>query len=592
MPSAKRERRQRTDNYDLIQQWCRSPGQRLYEGIRPMTLFGVTSAERAHETGLSESTLRRTADAFEREGLASLLRPTVAQHADHHRSLPVPMRQLIVDLKAEHPAFTLREIAGICRVQFGRRPSHHTVKQVLADGPPPTRTTRQYPPYAAIDDPAERRLAVIRLHAQGWSVTSSSAYLQVSRKTIYQILKRWIAEGVRGLDDKSHANLHRPLTVDLRARHTIRRLQANPGLGEFRMHGALKALGIHVSPRTCGRIMAENRRLYGLEKAQPGPREPKPHPFHAAYRHEIWSLDIRYIEHHQIPEIKGSFYVISVLENFSRAILSSDLFQSQDLPCVLIVLYAALERFGTPKRLVTDNGAVFKAKQALSIYAALGIKKEWIHKRQSWENLIETHFNVMRRMSDYHFEQASSWEQAKQIHARFVQDYNTQPHWAHRQRDDQRHSPAEVLGWVTAVTLRTPEQLHRIFYATRFTRRLDTWGSARFRRWKLYGEEGLARRQTVIWVYGETVTLEYAETPLTQYEVQYQPDKRHIRAVRDARRFATPYASPQVHLWEPEAVEWRLARRLPDYAPRRRRTRADVDLQPVLLEEPKAHETG
>jgi len=458
--------------------------------------------------------------------------------------------------------------ADICAIQFGRRPSHHTVKQVLADGPRPTRTTRQYPPYAAIDDPAERRLAVIRLHAQGWSVTSIGAYLQVSRKTIYQILKRWIAEGVRGLEDKSHANTHRPPTVDLRTRHTIRRLQANPGLGEFRMHGALKALGIHVSARTCGRIMAENRRLYGLAKARPGrgEKEPKPHPFHAAYRHEIWSLDIRYIERHQIPEITGPFYVISVLENFSRAILSSDIFQSQDLPCVLIVLYAALERCGAPKRLVTDNGGVFRAKQALAIYEALSIEKEWIHKRQSWENLIETHFNVMRRMSDYHFERATSWGQAKAIHARFVQDYNTQPHWAHRLRDDQRLSPAEVLGWVTAATLHTPEQLHRIFYATRFTRRLDQWGSARFRRWKLYGEEGLARRRTVVWVYGETVTLEYAETPLTQYQVQYQPDKQHIRDVRDARRFATSYTSPQAPLWEPDAVEWRLARRVPDYA--------------------------
>ena len=45
--------------------------------------------------------------------------------------------------------------------------------------------------------------------------------------------------------------------------------------------------------------------------------------------------------------IKGSFYVITVMDSFSRAILSSDLFQSQDLSCVLIVLYAAIERFVT-----------------------------------------------------------------------------------------------------------------------------------------------------------------------------------------------------------------------------------------------------
>jgi hypothetical protein len=168
-----------------------------------------------------------------------------------------------------------------------------------------------------------------------------------------------------------------------------------------------------------------------------------------------------------------------------------------------------------------------------------------------------------------------------------VEEYNTQPHWAHRQRDDQRLSPAEVLGWVTG-TLRTPEQLHRIFYATRFTRRLDRWGYVRFRRWKLYGEAGLARRPTVIWVYGETLTLEYAETPLTQFHTRYQPDKQHFRAVTDARCFTTPYASPQAPLWEPGAVEWRLAWRLPDYVPRQRRSRRAQDLQPRLLEDPTA----
>src|SRR5439155_21293201 len=57
MPQAKRERRERTDNYHLLQQWCRTPEQRLYEGIRPAVLFGIPPAERAQETGLTERSL-------------------------------------------------------------------------------------------------------------------------------------------------------------------------------------------------------------------------------------------------------------------------------------------------------------------------------------------------------------------------------------------------------------------------------------------------------------------------------------------------------------------------------------------------------
>jgi len=287
MPKAKRERRERTDNYHLLLQWCRTPEQRLYEGIRPITLFGVPPAERAQETGLAESTLRRAAAAFDTHGMISLFCPTKAQREDHHRSLPVPMRQLIVDLKAEYPDFTLGEITTICAIQFdGRHPSHHTVQEVLADGPQPSRTTRQFPRYEDIAEPEERRLAVIRLHAQGWSISTIARYLEVSRPTIYAILKRWVEEEVRGLANKSHANTSKQ-GVDLPTRNLIRKKQEeNPLLGEFRMHGALKQLGISVPPRTCGRIMAENRQLYGLHLKPRDPHKPKPHPFNATFRHE------------------------------------------------------------------------------------------------------------------------------------------------------------------------------------------------------------------------------------------------------------------------------------------------------------------
>jgi len=327
--------------------------------------------------------------------MISLFRPTKAQREDHHRSLPVPMRQLIVDLKAEFPAFTLGEIASICAIQFkGRRPSKHTVKAVLADGPRPSYTTRQFPRAEEITDPKERHLAVIHLHAQGWSVSTIARYLDVSRPTIYAILKRWVEEGVRGLPDKSHANTNK-LGVDLPTRNLIRKKQEeNPLLGEYRMFAALKQLGITVPPRTCGRIMRQNRQLYGLRLLPKEPHKPKPHPFHATARHERWCLDIRYLEKHRIPDIKGPFYVITVMDAFSRAILSSAIFQRQDLVCVLIVLYAAVERFGAPKALITDNGSVFRAKQLLAICEALEIEKEYIHPRQSWENLVETHLYV------------------------------------------------------------------------------------------------------------------------------------------------------------------------------------------------------
>jgi hypothetical protein len=91
------------------------------------------------------------------------------------------MRQLIVDLHTELPAMSWREIAEICYIRYGRRPAHHSVKHLTTSGPPPSLKTRRYQPWHLIPDPAERKLAVIRLHAEGWSITSIAAYLQLCR---------------------------------------------------------------------------------------------------------------------------------------------------------------------------------------------------------------------------------------------------------------------------------------------------------------------------------------------------------------------------------------------------------------------------
>jgi len=129
-------------------------------------------------------------------------------------------------------------------------------------------------------------------------------------------------EGVRGLDDKLHAR-KAPRGTTLEVMNEIRKRQENPLIGEWRMHAALLQAGINVPPRTCGRIMAKHRALYGWEKPK-GPAKPKKDmPFKATRRHEYWSIDIRYIEHHQLPDIKGPVYVISILENFSRMLETS-----------------------------------------------------------------------------------------------------------------------------------------------------------------------------------------------------------------------------------------------------------------------------
>ncbi len=221
MPRRRRERRARTHDWQAIQQQTLWPEQEQYERLRPIVLFGETAASRAKETGVSERTLHYQADQFERYGMVSLFPKAPAPAANPGQRLPEDVRQLIVDLKAEHPGFRPHEIARICFLRFGRKPSDHTVQRVLADGPKPTVTTRRYPPYAQISDPYQRRRAIVDLHAQGWSHTSISAYLGTPLHRVYEVLKRWARLGHAGLDDlpQQHpagANRHPSLPGDVR----------------------------------------------------------------------------------------------------------------------------------------------------------------------------------------------------------------------------------------------------------------------------------------------------------------------------------------------------------------------------------------
>src|SRR5205085_5762713 len=117
-------------------------------------------------------------------------------------------------------------------------------------------------------------------------------------------------------------------------------------------------------------------------------------------------------------------------------------------------------------------------------------------------------------------------------------------HFAHRERQDNRHSPQDVLRGVLARTLEA-STLARIFFATEFTRHLDRSGYIRFRRWRFYAEAGLAKRDVQVSIYTSTLKIEYQETELAFYTMEWEDNKR-IKEVKNPRLIETGYRSPQL----------------------------------------------
>jgi putative transposase len=586
MPVTPGPRHQPTDDWDQLRLLVSSPEQATYELLRPIVLFGESASVRAQETDVPARTLRRKVARFAATGMRSLFAPDEPPVPDR-RTLPLGIRKTIVELKAEYPPLKPFAIARICQHRFDRSVSYHTVQKILATEPLPLHPPRRLPRYRDIPDPVVRRKAIVDLYLEGWGVTAIAGYLETTRPRVSETLRRWVDEGLPGLADRPRGPRHPARKVDLKAMAAIRRLQANPELGEFRIHAALAQQGIHLSPRTCGRILALHRALGAPQPATALPHDPQPMPFAAQRRHQYWSVDVRYVEDHALGTGKP-VYVVSILENFSRAILASTISPRQDLTAYLIVLRAAVEAHGAPEVLVSDGGAIFKANQAKAIYAALGIAHRQIDAGQAWQNYIETHFNIMRRMADYHYARAATWSALQAVHERFFHDYNQQAHFAHRERIDGRHSPAAVLGWVQGAWC-DPADLDRLF-RLRATRVFNTHGCVRFRHWRLYGERGLAGKPAAVWVWDELLTIEYAAETLAQYPIAEEADGRHLRAVGELRLYTTSHASPQPFLPPLTETAWHPAQRLSPYRPHRKR--AAVGQQARLFPEQQDASAG
>jgi Transposase DDE domain len=206
----------------------------------------------------------------------------------------------------------------------------------------------------------------------------------------------------------------------------------------------------------------------------------------------------------------------------------------------------------------------------------------------TWDDQREGQFHIIgvqRRMADWSLEKAQTWEDLLAAHEKWLRDYNFQRHMAHEDRDDGRHSPAQVLNWQRGMQPE-PELISRAFSAIGETRVLNKARYAKFRNFLLYGEQGLAGQETLVTIFQETLTLEYGAYPLSKYSVEWQPDDRHLLRVGNPRLYRHPYHTPQLPLWEPGEVEWHVIIRCEPTARRHKRMVHSVVLQlPLSFEQ-------
>src|SRR5450755_2470330 len=107
-------------------------------------------------------------------------------------------------------------------------------------------------------------------------------------------------------------------------------------------------------------------------------------------------------------------------------------------------------------------------------------------------------------------------------------------------------------------------QMRQVIQEMTFTRQIDRHGYVRFKHWKFFGENGLpAGEEVSVWVYENTLKVEYQATTLSLYSVRLDSDQQ-IAEVKNPRRLETHFRSPQLDLWQVSDTEWLLALRRPE----------------------------
>ena len=126
----------------------------------------------------------------------------------------------------------------------------------------------------------------------------------------------------------------------------------------------LRTYGLNLQPGKVKRILEENGyQTENLPKAPPkGTRR-----FERTSPKELFMMDIMYSR----LKKEGRFYLISILDDYSRYIVAHKVCTTQSADNVIKVFQEAVETYGLPNQLLTDRGSQFASWKGINAFQEL-----------------------------------------------------------------------------------------------------------------------------------------------------------------------------------------------------------------------------
>lgn len=199
----------------------------------------------------------------------------------------------------------------------------------------------------------QRRFEVIMApRVLGISVVEACRRYDISRQQFYEWKRRFEAEGLAGLADRSHRPKSSPRQVGAELERAICAMRADhPHWGPRRIRAELSRRGgIPPAKSTVQRVLERN----GL--VTPRPRSRRTYiRFERPCPNDLWQIDAIELELRD----GSNLYAINILDDHARLLLASRVSGTIDFSGAWDAFQAASSGYGVPRELLSDNGQSF-----------------------------------------------------------------------------------------------------------------------------------------------------------------------------------------------------------------------------------------
>ena len=152
----------------------------------------------------------------------------------------------------------------------------------------------------------------------------------------------------------------------------------------------LRSLGYHINRKRVIRLMNK----LGIQAIYPKKRTTVPNPNHQVYPYllrglaveqanQVWCTDITYL-----PVGKGHFYLVAIMDWFSRKVLSWRISNTMDVYFCKSALEEALLNYSKPDIFNSDQGSQFTSKEFTECLKEAKIKISMDGKGRCYDNIF------------------------------------------------------------------------------------------------------------------------------------------------------------------------------------------------------------